>query len=147
VGICGHWVKCLEQVEKIKSGEINSCQFVQITDLPGTIVNVAKISQTGRLRGKIENEGFNTQNNQGYHLKPKYSRQNLTASKNYYQCLQIGHLINQLVELSSDFKELFTSVQMTVRHSLKTVIGFMTFCEVDSEQLSVIGITKKQIRF
>ena len=112
-----NWVKCLEQVEKISRYEVNSCQFVHITNLPVTYVNVAKINQTVRLRCKIENEGFNTQKNHGYNLKHKYSRNNQNASKNYYSCLQIGHLINQLVELSNDFKELFTNSKMTVCHS------------------------------
>lgn len=142
-----NWLKCVEQVEKIKSGEVKSCQFVHITDLPVTYDNVAKISQTARLRCNIENQGFNTQKNHGYNLQHKYSRINQNASKNYYQCLQIGHLINQLVELSGDFKSLFTSSKITVRHLWKNVIGFMTFADVNSEQLSVIGETRKQIRF
>lgn len=141
------WVKCLKQVEKIEGGEVKSCQFVHITDLPVTYDNVVKISRTARLRCNIENQGFNTQKNQGYRLKHKYSRNNLNASKNYYQCLQIGHLLNQLVELSSDFKELFTNGKMTVRHLWKNVIGFMTYGDVNSEEISLIGQTRKQIRF
>ena len=106
-----NWLKCVEQVEKIKSGEVKSCQFVHITDLPINYGNVTKISQTASNRCNIENQGFNTQKNHGYNLKHKYSRTNQNASKNYYQCLQIGHLINQLVELSSDFKSLFTNIR------------------------------------
>jgi hypothetical protein len=140
------WLKCVEEVEKIKDGKRTSCQFVHITDLPVTYSNAAKISQTARLRSNIEN-GFNTQKNHGYNLKHKYSRTNLNASKNYYQCLQIGHLINQLVELSSDFKALFVNSKMTVRHLWKNVIGFMTFADVDSKELSAIEQTKMQIRF
>ena len=64
-----------------------------------------------------------------------------------YQCLQIGHLINQLVELSSDFKALFTNSKITVHNEWKNVIGFMTFADVNSEQLSEIAYTLKQIRF
>ncbi len=142
-----NWLKCVEQVENFESGEVTSCQFVHITDLPLTYDNVAKISQTARLRCNIENQGFNTQKNHGYKLKHKYSRTNQNASKNYYQCLQIGHLINQLVELSSDFKALFTNRKMTVCHLWKNVIGFMTYADVDSEELSVIEQTKMQIRF
>ncbi len=74
---------------------------MHITDHKISRLNVMEISFTGRLRWKIENEGFNTQKNLGYNLKHKYSRVSWLAAKNYYQCLQIGHLINQLVELSS----------------------------------------------
>ena len=61
--------------------------------------NVVQVSSFGRLRWKIENEGFNTQKNGGYHLEHKFSRKSLTATKNYFQAFQIAHLINQLVEL------------------------------------------------
>jgi len=41
------------------------------------------VSQTGRLRQKIENEGFNDQKNQGYALEHKFSRVSFPAMKNY----------------------------------------------------------------
>lgn len=41
----------------------------------------------GRLRWKIENEGFNIQKNLGYELEHKYSRVSFVALKNYYQIL------------------------------------------------------------
>lgn len=99
-------------MENLKNGDVKSGKFVHLSDLPIAYVNVAKISQTGRFSFQIENEGFNVQKNQGYNLKHKYSRKNLTACKNYYQCLQMGHLLNQLVEKSNDFKELFTNGQI-----------------------------------
>ena len=52
----------------------------------------------GRLRWKIKNEGFNTQKNQGYNLQHKYAEKDFNAMQNYYQLLQIAHLINQLTE-------------------------------------------------
>lgn len=66
---------------------------------------VVKLQQVGRLRWKIENEGFNTQKNLGYNLEHKYSRINFNATKNYYQCLQIAHLIEQLALLSDTIKQ------------------------------------------
>lgn len=71
-------------------------KFVHITNLEITNLNCDVISNYGRLRWKIENEGFNEQKNAGYNLKHKYSRKSFKASQNYYQCLQIAHLINQL---------------------------------------------------
>lgn len=49
------------------------------------------------MRWKIENEGFNEQKNNGYELEHKYSEVSLRAAKNYYQCLQIACIINQLL--------------------------------------------------
>ena len=60
--------------------------------------NVVQTADSGRLRWKIENEGFNSQKNLGYELGHKYSRISFPAMQNYYQLLQIAHLINQLVE-------------------------------------------------
>ena len=51
------------------------------------------------MRFKIENEGFNTQKNLGYSLSHKLSRSSELAMKNYYTCLQIGHMVNQFFEL------------------------------------------------
>lgn len=71
-------------------------RFVHITDYEITTKNCKEISGFGRLRWKIENEGFNEQKNAGYNLCHKYSRKSFNATKNYYQCLQIAHMINQL---------------------------------------------------
>ncbi len=58
--------------------------------------NCADISNTGRMRWIIENEGFNEQKNTAYNLRHKYSRTSFNASQNYYQCLQMAHMIFQL---------------------------------------------------
>ena len=87
-----------------------------------------QISTSGRLRcppageaGKIENEGFNIQKNGGYGLSHKFSRTSHTASCNYYQCLQVAHLINQLALLSKSFKEYFFK---DAKESLKSLKEF-----------------------
>jgi hypothetical protein len=63
-----------------------------------------ELQKVGRLRWKIENEGFNTQKNLGYNLEHKYSRIDFNATKNYYQCMQIAHLIEQLTLLEKTIK-------------------------------------------
>lgn len=78
--------------------------FVYLTSLKPTYKTILEIIQNGRLRFKIENEGFNTQKNLGYALKHKYSETSDLATKNYYTCLQVAHMINQLFELSSAVK-------------------------------------------
>lgn len=75
-------------------------RFVHITDIEVTSKNAKAISDYGRLRWKIENEGFNQQKNAGYRLSHKYSRTSFCATQNYYQCLQIAHMINQLAHKS-----------------------------------------------
>ncbi len=45
----------------------------------------------------VENEGFNTQKNQGYYLEHLFSK-NYQGIKNHYYLIQIGHMIAQIME-------------------------------------------------
>ena len=79
-------------------------RHVHLTNLKVNNGNVAQISLEGRMRWKIENEGFNCQKNHGYGLGHKYARKDLNTIKNYYLLMQIGHMISQLVERLNSFK-------------------------------------------
>ena len=59
--------------------KIEKKHFVHITDLPLNKENIAASSNTGRLRWKIENEGFNTLKNGGYGLEHKWARKSYQA--------------------------------------------------------------------
>ncbi len=61
---------------------------------------VAIADQIGRLRQKIENEGFNVQKNSGLNLEHVFS-QNWDHAKAYYYLLQLGHLFLQLLHHNS----------------------------------------------
>ena len=82
-------------------------RFVHITDIPLNRNNCKDISRCGRLRWTIENEGFNAQKNEGYGLSHKFSRVSPVATCNYYQCLQIAHMIDQLAYLAKNVRETF----------------------------------------
>ncbi len=81
-------------------------RFVHVTNFELKKENLQRISYEGRRRWKIENEGFNEQKNTGYNLEHKYSRTSFTATQNYYQCLQIAHMINQLAYKTQSMKNL-----------------------------------------
>lgn len=75
--------------------------FAWLTNLAvnrGSVIAIA--DQVGRLRQKIENEGFNVQKNSGLNLEHVFS-QNWDHAKAYYYLLQIGHLLMQLLHHSS----------------------------------------------
>jgi hypothetical protein len=76
------------------------------TNIKISITNMDELQKVGRMRWKIENQGFNEQKNAGYALEHKYSRVSSNATKNYYQSLQIAHLIEQLVMLEERIKSL-----------------------------------------
>ena len=139
-----NWIECVETVETDKSKK--SSRFVHITDHKISRDTAEEISFSGRLRWKIENEGFNTQKNLGYGLKHKYSRVNWLAAKNYYQCLQIAHLINQLLELNTRFKEQLKG-KITIKHLWKCMIGFLIYGSIDTEKLSILAQLRTQVRF
>jgi len=113
-----HWFECLETV-----GE-TATRFVYLSSLPVEYLQVLEMTQSGRLRWMIENEGFNIQKNEGYGLTHLYSRVSLTALKNYYQCLQIAHLIHQLWQLSASGQALRQG-KTTWRHLWKKMLGEM----------------------
>lgn len=92
-----HLIQSLD-TEKI-SGEIK--RYLYLTNIKPTKSNAPVLANgAGRQRWKIENQGFNTQKNGGYNLEHVYS-QNENAAKCFYLCLQIAHMINQLIEHGS----------------------------------------------
>ena len=71
--------------------------FAWLTNIPlGCRSVVTYANQGGRLRWKIENEGFNIQKNHGYELEHAYSAKPQVA-KIFYYLLQVAHLIAQLM--------------------------------------------------
>ena len=72
-------------------------EFLFLTNLPVSQKNVEALVGQGRMRWKIENEGFNTQKRQGYYLEHQYSK-DYQAQKCHYYLIQIGHMISQILE-------------------------------------------------
>lgn len=85
------------QVGEVKS--IDNKQFIFISSIAPSKANIKELTEAGRMRWKIENEGFNTQKNQGWKLHHKYVRKNFRGIRNYYICMQIAHIIDQLFVL------------------------------------------------
>jgi len=141
-----NWIECLETTTDLKTGESRCTRFVHLTDLLIDSTTARTISRTGRLRWKIENEGFNTQKNHGYGLQHKFSRVSWQAAKNYYQCLQMGHLINQLMVLSTAFQQHLTG-KMTLAHLWKCLLGVLTYGELDEHTFAQLSQRRIQIRF
>ncbi len=125
------WILCNEKVSHIKTKHEKTQQFAYITNIPQSADKVVATADNGRMRWKIENQGFNSQKNHGYELEHKYSRVSYQAMQNYYQILQIAHMINQLVERTSQVVGLMTlhSKQTIVDLWKKLYLFIMTFQE------------------
>jgi len=139
------WFDCRETRDVPKKVRQHS-HFVYLTNLDVDAENIVDMVRTGRLRWKIENEGCNTQKNLGYRLKHKYSRCSWVAGKNYYQCLQIAHLLNQLVELGQQVKRLLSGSK-TRTHLWKHLIGFLTYTTISRADIRFLEQMRSQMRF
>jgi hypothetical protein len=106
----------------------------------------SRLTEIGRLRWKIENEGFNTQKNLGYSLQHKYSRTDFNATKNYYQCLQIAHLIEQLTLLAKTIKKLLAG-KISIKKISERIRNMLVFANMDPRPIDRLLERKIQIRF
>lgn len=147
-----NWLECREtviQTNKKGESEKKISVFTHLTDLSLNVHNAVNTSQTGRLRWKIENEGFNTLKNGGYALEHKYSRVSYQATKNYYQLIQVAYLINQLMTNSTRFQNAYFSTKNhpTIKSLWQDLIAAMKWAELDIDHLQAITVQKIQYRF
>ena len=141
-----NYVELEETTKHIKTAELKVQRFVHITNFEVNAESCDRISYTGRLRQKIENEGFNTQKNQGYALEHKFSRVDFNAIKNYYQCLQIAHIINQLTEKSQEIKSLLRTYDITIKYLWQRLMSFLLEIDVNTEEIENLTHKRFQIR-
>ena len=122
--------------------------FITISSLPVNRKNVASTSQTARLRWKIENEGFNTLKNGGYGMEHKWARKNYRALKNYYQFMQMAHLIHQLMLKRQTFVETWLqgNNHPTVKSLWEDLLGAMQWSKVKCKKLRRILAVPIQFR-
>jgi hypothetical protein len=126
-----NWVQCNET--RNKSDKKETSIFEYVTNIEPTKDKVREIACGGRLRWKIENEGFNTQKNGDYELEHKFCRKSYNALKNYYTLLQIAHAIIQLIEKG----KLVTSIlklrpKETLRNLWNKLKYYMIFCKLST---------------
>jgi len=136
------WVSCEEDKVRLSDNFVETKRFVYITNIDQTPDIVTCTADGGRFRWKIENEGFNTQKNLGYELEHKFSRVSYTAMQNYYQLLQIAHMVNQFVEKQAEVSELVHShSKQTIVALWKDLITFMKSIPYSQDQL--LGFLKE----
>jgi hypothetical protein len=138
-------IGCLDT--RLVDGQRTTTRFKWVSNLTVTAKNVTELSnEGGRLRWKIENEGFNVQKQGGYALEHPYS-QNATAAKVFYFLLQIAHLLSQLVERSSLFRRAFpTGLGSSKNFALRLLEAWRNLCLTWSE-MALLGAGHFQIRF
>jgi hypothetical protein len=127
-----NWFQSLETriedkaAEKRRQKESLHSRFEYVTNITPTKTNIESLSIAGRLRWKIENEGFNTQKNGDYELQHKYFRKSYIGLKNDYTLLQIAHMINQFLERDKTVtQELKSHSKETIRNIWSNLIAYM----------------------
>ena len=100
-----------------------------------------EITEYGRRRWKIENEGFNTQKRHGYNLEHMYSR-NYQAIKNHYYLIQIGHMISQIMEA---WEKLWKGIRQSGEQKHRRLLE--SFKETSLKEKTVELEKRFQIRF
>jgi len=132
----------------IKTKELETTRFVHISNIEIDKNNSHKVSETGRFRWKIENEGFNNQKNNDYNAEHKFSRTNFNAVKNYYELLQIADIINQLCYKSIRLKEFMKNYGLTEISVINIILSYLKVGEFnDLELINEILLRNKQIRY
>lgn len=144
-----HTVSVLECLESKpdRAGTIKTTRFKWVTNHPLTAKTVIPLaSQGGRIRWKIENEGFNVQKNGGFELEHAYSKDE-TAGKVFYYLLQIACILSQLIEKGSLLREAFPKGMGSAKHLAFRLLEAWRNFTLTHRALGQILTARFQIRF
>ena len=86
-------------IEYWEVGDDKVQHFSWVTDLRVSKRNVYHLMRGGRARWKIENETFNTLQNQGYHFEPNYGHGEHNLSVVYAMLMMLAFLLDQTQQL------------------------------------------------
>lgn len=137
---------CLEK-KPDSNGELKTTRFRWITNFEIKRNNVRTLANRGgRIRWKIENEGFNVQKNRGYDLEHAYTT-NLVAGKIFYYLLQMGHLIAQLVEKGSLFRKAFPDGVGSAKNIAFRLLETWRNLRVSANRIQQLLVARRRISF
>ena len=141
-GFTVHWWECIERVVGKRWN-----RFVYLTNLEDVrYQTMLELTASGRIRWKIENEGFDIQKHHGYGLGHQFSRSSMLAMKNYYQLMQIAHMMNQLFELGSLLADVKGSKE-SLAHIWKALLGELRHDTLDFAFLAILLARRIRIRY
>jgi len=143
---CLSVMECLETKPNTQ-GRPETTKFKWVTNLKVTKSNVAALAnQGGRIRWKIENEGFNAQKNGGYGLEHAYTT-NPTSAKIFYLLLQIAHSIEQLITKGGLLRKALPQRWGSEKNLAFTLLEAFRNTPLTKALLKVIAQLRFQIRF
>ena len=86
------------QFRIVKNGKV-TYRNAWVTDLVPTTDNIAQLVRAARARWKIENEGFNTLKNQGYHLEHNFGHGDQHLAEAFFVLNLLAFFMHQIFEL------------------------------------------------
>lgn len=139
-------IECQESRSDTR-GQTTQLHYKWVTNFSLTTHNVDRLAnQGGRLRWKIENEGFNVQKNSALHLEHPYS-QDPTARKVFYLLLQLACLIFQLMQKGSLLTQAFPDRLRTAKNLAFRLLEAWRNLSLSPEALLALANPVGQIRF
>lgn len=138
-------IRCLE-TKPDAQGVLKTTRFKWIANFTVKIINVIELSnQGGRLRWKIENEGFNVQKNGGYALEHAYTRHPVSA-KVFYLLLQLAHTLAQLIERGNLLRHVFPTGVGSAKNLAWRLLEAWRNARLSAQQIDHMLSTRVQIR-
>ena len=139
-----YMLNVLDQVQLNNDG--TKSHFRWLTSFTITRENVHTLAQRGRLRWKVENEGFNTQKKGGYNLEHCYAV-NPNSAKVFYLLLQIACIIMRLVELGSLVKKYFPNRLGSFKNIARKLTDAFLYASLTKSEVNSWFEQRVQIRF
>ena len=128
-------------------GQNQAIHYKWVTNFSLTAHNVDRLAnQGGRLRWKIENEGFNVQKNSDLNLEHPYT-QDPTARKVFYLLLQLACIIFQLMQQGSLLLQAFPDGLRTAKNLAFRLLEAWRNLSLSPEELFALSNGSYQIRF
>jgi hypothetical protein len=139
-------IECLE-TKPDKEGAKQTTKFKWVTNCRVSCKNVTTLSNDGgRMRWKIENEGFNVQKTGGYELEHAYTN-DPNSAKVFYLLLQIAHLLAQLLYKATLLKRDFLDGLGSAKNLAFRLLEAWRNVRMDPTEMTALLQKRFQIRF
>jgi hypothetical protein len=139
-------IECLE-TKPDKEGQKKTTKFKWVTNCRVSCKNVTTLSNDGgRMRWKIENEGFNVQKTGGYELEHAYTN-DPNSAKVFYFLLQIAHLLAQLLYKATLLKRDFLDGLGSAKNLAFRLLEAWRNIHINQADIAALLQKRFQIRF
>ena len=139
-------IECRETKPEHK-GEKKTTKFKWVTNYKVSANNVTALANDGgRIRWKVENEGFNVQKNGGYGLEHAYTN-NPTSAKIFYFLLQIAHMLAQLLYKGDLLKKAFPTGFGSAKNLAFRLLEAWRNARLTKDAVDTMRYPRLQIRF